>query len=210
MYDKYEEMINSYPILYMKKLASVRDKFSYCGFSCPDGWYEPINRLSCKLETLNETYKKYGVYIQASQAKEKLGTLRFYYNVVMAPRQPYRFICNIIDYIIGLLSKVNYKYIYKNFTRIPTKHKLLFKIKSCLDKIYTYFYYTNRTDKQQNILQFLDNEASKLILEAEEDCYNLCQDCGNQIGTEFSPRCKTGGWITYICKSCYDKKQIEP
>ena len=52
------------------------------GFSCGDGWFELIDRLSMKLETEIERQSCAGVpeevWIVADQVKEKFGTLRFY------------------------------------------------------------------------------------------------------------------------------------
>lgn len=209
MCDKYDNMMNNYPILYRKKFATKHDNNSCCGFSCPIGWYEPINNLSCKLETLNNTYIKDGVSITLAQAKEKFGTLRFYYNVNILPKQPYRFISNIIDSLLCLFSKVNYNYEYKNFKRLPRKNKFLFKIQCYLYGLFAYFYYKKPTQKQDLIRESLEHEVSKLVCETENECLGLCQNCGCTIGTEYSPRYKTTGWITYICKKCYSEYDLK-
>ena len=55
------------------------------------------------------------------------------------------------------------------------------------------------------MLEWLESEAEKRVRQAEADCYNTCEKCGNHIGTDWSPRCETIGWITYICDSCAEK-----
>lgn len=70
------------------------------------------------------------------------------------------------------------------------------------------FYYSvlcdseERTDAQEVMIEYLEAEADKIIREAEDECYNTCEECGSQIGTDWSPRCETSGWIRYICSRC--------
>lgn len=60
-----------------------------------------------------------------------------------------------------------------------------------------------RKSKVQSVmLQFVDDLVYKLVRQAEEECYNLCQDCGSPIGQKGSPRCETDGWIAYVCEEC--------
>ena len=49
----------------------------------------------------------------------------------------------------------------------------------------------------------------KAIKEAEDACYSTCEECGNSIGTNYSPRCETLGWITYICERCAKKRGVK-
>ena len=55
------------------------------------------------------------------------------------------------------------------------------------------------------MMEWLESEAEKRVRQAEADCYNTCEKCGNQIGTDWSPRCETTGWINYLCDECAAK-----
>ena len=89
-----------------------------------------------------------------------------------------------------------------------TKHKLLFWLskkrwwfKNILRNI-TFFKPSNQ---QKAVMELLDKMQQDIIRDAEKACYDTCEDCGSTIGTDYSPRCTTSGWITYICKECADK-----
>ena len=69
---KYEnelKLVEKYPNLYKDYNGDMRYTCMVWGFSCGNGWYDLIDRLSRKLEPLG---------IVASQVKEKFGGLRFY------------------------------------------------------------------------------------------------------------------------------------
>jgi hypothetical protein len=52
------------------------------GWECGPGWTLPLEKLSYRLEALNEVFERsFGVYAEAEQVKEKFGTLRFYFSV---------------------------------------------------------------------------------------------------------------------------------
>ena len=65
---------------------------------------------------------------------------------------------------------------------------------------------TERTNEQEAIITALNSQADEIVRWAENRCYDTCEDCGSQIGTEWSPRCTTVGWITYICDTCAVKR----
>lgn len=50
------------------------------GFECGDGWFELLAELCTKLESLQEIT---GIQIEVQQIKEKFGTLRFYYSLII-------------------------------------------------------------------------------------------------------------------------------
>ena len=62
-----------------------------------------------------------------------------------------------------------------------------------------------RTKEQEVIVTAMNSWADEIVRWAEDECYKTCEECGNQIGTEWSPRCETTGWITYICDRCASK-----
>ena len=75
----------------------------------------------------------------------------------------------------------------------------MYKISSILT------WYKIPTREQEVISNAVDVTAKRLIRIAEDECYNTCEDCGRQIGTTYSPRCETTGWITYLCEDCAKK-----
>lgn len=64
------------------------------------------------------------------------------------------------------------------------------------------------SEAQYAVAALLDMLQRKIIQEVEHECFNVCEQCGCQIGSSRSPRCKTAGWITYICNDCADKTKL--
>jgi len=70
-------LFDTYPILYRDHTAPITQSLMAFGFEHGDGWFDLIDKLSAKLEMLNnEPACPY--YTIAVQVKEKFGTLRFY------------------------------------------------------------------------------------------------------------------------------------
>ena len=63
------------------------------------------------------------------------------------------------------------------------------------------------TKEQEVIMTAMNSWADEVVRWAEDECYKTCEDCGRQIGTDWSPRCQTTGWITYLCDECAAKKK---
>lgn len=74
--DKTEKLFNDFPVLYQGKDKPITENLMAFGFSCGDGWYAPLRKLSEKLEAYNTEHPDAPVI--AIQVKEKYGTLRFY------------------------------------------------------------------------------------------------------------------------------------
>ena len=64
---------------------------------------------------------------------------------------------------------------------------------------------TERTKEQEVIMTAMESWADEIVDWAEKKCYNVCEECGHQIGEDWSPRCETTGWITYLCDECAEK-----
>ena len=62
-----------------------------------------------------------------------------------------------------------------------------------------------RSSEQEVIMTAMESWADEIVRWAEDKCYNVCEECGFQIGTKYTPRCQTAGWITYICDRCAAK-----
>lgn len=62
--------------------------------------------------------------------------------------------------------------------------------------------YSGDLNRQNVGAEALDGFVEKSVRKAEEECYSVCEDCGRPIGEDYSPRCQTVGWISYICEDC--------
>jgi len=77
-FDKY--LCNKYPDLFRERNLPMSQTCMCNGISCEEGWQKTIEELSDILVFLQ---KCLGVEIVAKQVKEKLGTLRFYWDIVV-------------------------------------------------------------------------------------------------------------------------------
>ncbi|MFA5387845.1 MAG: hypothetical protein WC322_05705 [Candidatus Paceibacterota bacterium] len=68
-------LVADFPKLYRQRGGDIRDTCMCWGFECADGWEPLIRELSAKLEFLNDNTP---TEVEATQVKEKFGTLRFY------------------------------------------------------------------------------------------------------------------------------------
>lgn len=97
----------------------------------------------------------------------------------------------------------------------PTKNRLLYKLlskKYAIENWPTTFFNYSPTHKQLCISNVLEDKVKKIVKNAEDECFNVCECCGHHISDDnnsFSPRCTTRGWITYLCKECADKSNLE-
>ena len=58
------------------------------------------------------------------------------------------------------------------------------------------------TREQEVLLRHVEILADEYVRQAEQECYNVCEFCGTQIGTKENPRCSTLGWYRYLCREC--------
>ena len=90
----------------------------------------------------------------------------------------------------------------------PCDHMLSYKAGNLIHKaacLLGSIGYKAVTDEQMVLMNMMNTEAEGIIKDAEDECYSTCEDCGIQIGTDFSPRCKMDGWISYLCEKCASK-----
>lgn len=71
-FKKQQTLYDTFPNLYRQHKLPITQSCMGWGFSCGDGWYDLIYELSKKLEAKGN--------VEATQVKEKYGTLRFYYS----------------------------------------------------------------------------------------------------------------------------------
>ena len=233
-----EETMEMCRILYCQKGLPMTKTCICWGWECGEGWHRVLKRLSCELEALNlQFYDKYKVRIQADQVKEKFGTLRFYYSVVCDNFTEDGLAANkVIDAFeekvdsgyFGLKHVVDEK--GKTVTEVDEnggKHEVWHPPKSHVEVTAHIDEYESMkaaadearkalaergrydvTPAQRVIMEYMESEAESRVRKAEDDCYNTCETCGAQIGTDWSPRCETTGWIRYICDRCADKMEF--
>lgn len=92
---------------------------------------------------------------------------------------------------------------YRRTHQEPSRHRIIWKLTSWLNRLsYSFMVIPDMSWKQEVIYNYMFDEATKIVKDAEAECYNICEKCGHQIGTNWSPRCETTGWITYICDDC--------
>ena len=230
-----EETMTMCKILYCQKDLPMSKSLCCFGWECGEGWHHVLKRLSCELEALNlQFYDKYKVRIQADQVKEKFGTLRFYYSVVCDNFTEAGIEANkVIDafeakkdsgyfklkYVVDELGRTVYEidengenravwHPPKTHIEVTANVEEYETMKTAAENAYNVLADHGRyeiTPEQRIIIEYLDSEAETRIKKAEDDCYNTCETCGSQIGTNWSPRCETTGWIRYICDRCADK-----
>lgn len=68
--DRIQEFYSKYPLCFPKP--------PYCGFSCGEGWFGPLNELCSKIEQILTRLPEDERGFQVAQVKEKFGGLRFY------------------------------------------------------------------------------------------------------------------------------------
>ena len=108
----------------------------------------------------------------------------------------------------NILLKKTMLHHYRQVHYEPTKHKFLHWI---LKNKYSIVSFIRRmvrftpSYKQKCISELMNEYASNAIAKTENELTNVCENCGRPIGFEYSPRCVTRGWISYLCEDCANK-----
>lgn len=95
----------------------------------------------------------------------------------------------------------------KKTHRVPTRHKLLFKLLNCrysIENLPARVFNFKPSHSQLCISEMLEDKVRAIVSKAEKECYKICEYCGAYISDEssYSPRCTTRGYIQYLCKDC--------
>lgn len=176
-------------------------------WECGVGWTVPLSRLSYSLESLNLTLgRRCGRRIVADQVKEKFGTLRFYFSIVR--RYPWytKIFSAPFTWASGFIRRhVNFKFRLEGWKRIPTRMFFLYSVSGGLDRIGDFLdlsFLIPETRAESVFSEYMDVTADRLVSEAESECFNYCEVCGERIGNRWHARCETKGWIRYVCEKC--------
>ena len=89
---------------------------------------------------------------------------------------------------------------------VPTRRRLLYAFCEALRRargwISSRLETAEPTKAQRVVSKYMEDEVERLVKRAEDECFRKCEECGKDIGDEWSPRCETPGWITYRCEDC--------
>lgn len=105
------------------------------------------------------------------------------------------------------IKKTTYHH-YKKTHNEPTRFKWLHSIMMHRYQIKNFirnFIKWEPSYEQRCVAHMLDSYAYYNISKAEKVCTHICEKCGRHIGEDYSPRCVTHGWISYLCEKCADE-----
>ncbi len=216
-HSKYRELMEEHPLLFARSRLPMTKTCMCWGIECGEGWHRPLTELCNQLETLNLTIgKQFGLVIRAEQVKEKYGTLHFYFGIETLCSLWRRVIAAPFDFLAWCFrtkftpERINAESDEEgNFKKYDVVWHPRFRYWLCykFGAIANWIKFSLGNDKRISVVHgALMSMVDKLIAEGEKECYNTCEDCGHQIGTDWSPRCETQGWINYICDECAIKR----
>ena len=126
-----------------------------------------------------------------------------------SPDNPlYEYDGKILEADDGFRCLMRHVHQYEISKPVPTRLRPLWHIAYACYKIESWLLglYSACLTRQNIGVEALDDIVEKAIREAEDACYSTCEECGSHIGTDYSQRCETLGWITYICERCAKKR----
>lgn len=110
----------------------------------------------------------------------------------------------------GKYYRVTSMDVYETSHSRPTKHLFLHRIRAAAiraERAVNSWAHSFTPSREQTVMsEFMDAAVASILDDAERKCYCRCEGCGTEIGTDYSPRCETRGWITYLCKKCACKR----
>jgi hypothetical protein len=176
-----KDILEKYPKIFRQKDLSMQQTCMCWGLECNSGWYPLIDKL-CEMLQWDIDNNEYP-QIEATQVKEKFGTLRFYYST--------------------LESKEKHKvFVWKGWSYLFKKYSYSFRNLS----------WTGRISLGCFDLQLIDVNSIRhweaqqtMISVAEQLSAEVCEQCGS-----IEEVSQTKGWIVTLCKKCktkYNKKR---
>jgi len=91
--NKQDELYKKYPGVFKQKDMDMTETCMCWGITCGDGWYDIIDEICKEILVLEDRMK---CSIEACQVKEKLGDLRFYYDIKWKEGATDKDICSTI------------------------------------------------------------------------------------------------------------------
>lgn len=166
--------------------------------------FDKINRIDFKLKRIVDREEYRSLEEEEIESKEKFD----------AEKEKHK---NYLD--VEFLEK-NGKFIKRtivhhcaNIHYEPTRFRFIYSIlkkRYIIEDFLEYLFKLKPSHKQICISRILDEKAKEIIKQAEDDCYNVCEDCGTYIGdSKYAPRCATHGYIRYICQKCADASRSD-
>ena len=158
--------------------------------------YEKLRHVDYKLKEIEDKPE------EPYDEKHEL-TLEAY---VQGVKNPYK--CTNVDYVEedGKYYEIVHLKHCRKVHYVPTKNRVKWWLKNFVWKHICAADSGFEPTAEQRVIQgMMDAKTEALVKVAEDECYETCEVCGHQIGTDWSPRCCTAGWIRYICDDCAEK-----
>lgn len=204
--EKEKKLYSIGKVLYARRKLSEMESCMPFGFTCGNGWYEPLKKLTVELEKMNNELSKYDICIEADQVKEKFGFLNFYFDICEKKLiRPFRKYDRMNDNMIDFAKKNNKKFYYK-YMLFQKINFLIFKYNAICNFI-NKIYIKSKKKSSFGIQRDYYSKVQKAIDEAREECSKRCEKCGCSDSPE-SPLAKTTDWIRIICRKCNQQREI--
>jgi hypothetical protein len=115
---------------------------------------------------------------------------------------------NIVSIINNIKIKTEIVHHLGKQRDIPQKFKMLYQIYRLLNYIVvkTEIYFQYNFDQTDVIYDIMYNNVRELVIKYEKQSEDICCECGIHIGTAYSKKCVTSGWIRFMCESCAKKQ----
>lgn len=200
-----DKIYEQYPALYRQKDLTPQQTCMCWGLSVGDGWYAVINYISEHLTRLAETYD---VVIEASQVKEKFGTLRFYYDFKLGKSWTYKptLFGKVLTWLrdqAWLWKLLRFKHGGKPtwiFTAIIEQQNRAYKFKGKTKTGKNRYGWDYGT--KVNAYKSVSDQISEVTNVGELMSGMVCEDCGSTVDvTTEGPN-----WVTTTCDKCRKAK----
>lgn len=97
-------------------------------------------------------------------------------------------------------SQFNFKFICSQLKEKFGELRVYYRIDGCLNELGV------TKNKSTDYIEELFKDA---LHQAEKDCWNVCERCGQQGGIDGKNLITTSGWISRICKKCAQNSQLK-
>jgi len=168
-----QELLRKYPRLYRQRYMSMRATCMCWGFDVGDGWFHLLDNLSFKLTRIGEIYD---IWVEATQVKEKYGTLHFYHGWQYGPSW-------VLPGPAGEAPRGKWRMPWLGGTKVRRLDPVSLTLRTVSDK------------ELDRIARLID----KLVDDAEGESARTCEQCS-------MPGALCGhGWLTTLCRGCAKK-----